>query len=82
VPNVTSHDIFHGMIDYIFLPADEVTVTVAGTKPYDNAPGGWRDTMAQLGASDPGYGDIIAPYPNHCFIPTVSALALDTADLF
>jgi hypothetical protein len=82
VPNMSGHDIFHGLIDYIFLPADEVTITVAGTRPYDNAPGGWRDTMAQLGASDPGYGDIIAPYPNHCFIPTVSALALDTTDLF
>jgi len=82
VPNMTGHDIFHGLIDYIWAPPDEVWVTVAGTRPYDNAPGGWRDTMAQLAASDPGYGDITAPYPNHCFIPTVSALALDTTDLF
>lgn len=82
VPNMTSHDVFHGLIDYIWAPADEVWVTIAGTRPYDNAPGGWRDTMAQLGASDPGYGDIVALYPNHCFIPTVSALALDTTDLF
>jgi hypothetical protein len=82
VPDLSGQNIFHGLIDYIFLPADETFVGVAGTRPYDNAPGGWRDTMAQLGASDPGYGDILAPYPNHSFIPTVSALALDTTDLF
>ena len=82
VPDLSGHNIFHGLIDYILLPPDETFVSVAGTRPYDSAPGGWRDTMAQLGASDPGYGDIIAPYPNHCFIPTVSALALDTNDLF
>ena len=82
VPNMTGHDIFHGLVDYLWAPPDEVWISVAGTRPYDNAPGGWRDTMAQLAASDPGYGDITTSYPNHCFIPTVSALALDTTDLF
>jgi hypothetical protein len=28
------------------------------------------------------YGDIVALHENHCFIPTVSALHLDTTDLF
>ena len=82
VPNVISHVIFHGLIDYIFLPPDEVTVTVSTTNQYDNAPGGWRDSMAELGAVDPGYGDIVALYPNHCFIPSISSLDLNTNDLF
>jgi len=82
VPNGSSQLIFDGLIDFILLPADRSQVVVSGTLPYDNAPGGWRDTMAQLAASDPGYGDIIAFHPNHCFIPSVSALGLATGDLF
>ncbi len=38
--------------------------------------------MAQLDSVAAPYGDIIALYPSHCFIPTVSALAYNTADLF
>jgi hypothetical protein len=82
VPDGTSQLIFHGLIDFIFLPPEETYVTVAGTRPYDNAPGGWRATMAEMDAIDPGYGDIVALHPNHCFIPTVSALAIATDDLF
>jgi hypothetical protein len=82
VPDAASHLIFHGLIDFILLPPDETYVTVAGTRPYDNAPGGSRSTMAELDATDPGYGDIVALHPNHCFIPTVSALAVATNDLF
>jgi hypothetical protein len=33
--------------------------------------------MAQMDAVAAPYGDIIALHENHCFIPTVSALALD-----
>jgi hypothetical protein len=82
VADNASQVIFHGMIDYIFLPPDEIYVSAAGTRPFDSAPGGWRNTMAQLDASDPGYGDIVALHPNHCFIPSVSSLALATDDLF
>jgi hypothetical protein len=82
VPDVASHQIFHGLIDFILLPPDETTVTVSGTRPYDNAPGGWRSSMAEMGAIDPGYGDIVALFPNHCFIPSVSSLAIATDDLF
>jgi hypothetical protein len=82
VPDGGSRTIFHGLIDFILLPADEIHVTVSGTRPYDNAPGGWRATMAELDATDPGYGDIVALHPNHSFIPAISALALDTTDLF
>lgn len=38
--------------------------------------------MAQLDSVVAPYGDIVALYPSHCFIPTVSALAYNTADLF
>jgi len=82
VPDATSRLIFHGLIDFILLPPEEVSVTVAGTLPYDNAPGGWRATMTEMDAIDPGYGDIVALHPNHDFIPAVSALAIATDDLF
>ncbi len=82
VPDGASATIFRGLIDIILLPPDELTVTVAGTQPYDNAPGGWRNSMAEMAATPAPYGDIIALHPNHCFIPSTSALALDTSDLF
>jgi hypothetical protein len=82
VPNLQSGTIFYGLIEYLFIPWDEVTVGVSGTLPYDGAPGGWRDSMAQLGAVSAPYGDIVALYPNHCFIPTISSLALLSADPF
>lgn len=82
VPDGTSREIFHGLIDIIFLPADEQRVSVTGTAPYDNAPGGWRDSMADMDAVQAPYGDIIALQQNHCFIPAVSALAIETGDLF
>jgi hypothetical protein len=82
VPNQSSATVFHGLIDFLLLPPDESIVTVSGTRPCDNAPGGWRDTMVELDATDPGYGDIVALHPDHCFIPAVSALAIDTNDLF
>lgn len=82
VPNTTSQTIFHGLINFIFLPEDEQFVTVNQTRPYDNCPGGWRSSMAEMDATQAPYGDIVALYPNHAFIPAVSALALDTNDLF
>jgi len=47
--------------------------------PYDNAPGGMRNTTQQLAEFS---GDVTTDHPNHCFIPTVSALDIDTPDLF
>lgn len=82
VPDGGSQRIFEGLIDIIFVPEDRVEVTVSGTRPFDNSPGGWRDSMAEMDAVEAPYGDIIALHPNHCFIPTVSSLGLDTQDLF
>jgi hypothetical protein len=74
--------VFFGRIDIILFPADQQSVTVSGTAPFDNAPGGWRDSMLEMDMTTAPYGDIVALHPSHCFIPTISALALDTSDLF
>ncbi|MFN0149966.1 MAG: hypothetical protein ACKVU1_04530 [bacterium] len=82
VPNSASQDIFRGEMRVIFTPPEQQTVTVAGTLPYDGAPGGSRASMAEMDAVSAPFGDIIALHPSHCFIPTVSALALAAPDLF
>lgn len=81
VPDGGPSTIFDGYIR-IIIPTDDLTVTVGGTKPYDSAPGGFRNTMADMDATAAPYGDIVALHPAHAFIPTVSALALETEDLF
>jgi len=81
VPNVTTTKIFDGRVRILFSTTQQ-TLTTSNTKAYDNAPGGSRATMAEMDAVAAPYGDIIALYPSHCFIPTVSALAYDTPDLF
>ena len=59
-----------------------MAVTVAGTQPWDGAPGGSRASMAEMDAVPAPYGDIIALHPAHAFIPTVSALGLAVDDPF
>jgi hypothetical protein len=82
VPDVSEQMIFEGLIDIFLLPPTSMTVTVSGTRPYDSAPGGYRNTMAEMDSLTAPYGDIVALYPHHCFIPAVSALSVDTEDLF
>jgi len=83
VPDNAYHMIFDGLINRIWpLSDDELVAYVDGTKPYDSAPGGSRSTMAQMDSTEAPYGDIVALHESHCFIPTISALALDTDDLF
>jgi hypothetical protein len=81
VPSVTSTKIFDGRLRILFSTTSQA-VTVSGTQPYDNAPGGSRASMTELDTVAAPYGDIIALYPSHCFIPTASALAYNTTDLF
>ncbi len=82
-PTVASQLIFDGEIDLIWpLPDEAMSVTVAGTQPWDGAPGGSRASMAEMDAVPAPYGDIIALHPAHAFIPTVSALALAVDDPF
>jgi hypothetical protein len=78
----TSQQILEGLINPILLPSESLNVTVSGTRPFDNAPGGSRASMAQADSTEAPYGDIVALQPSHCFIPTVSALDLATSDLF
>ncbi len=82
VPDNTSQTIFHGLIDPIFFPPDARTVTVSGTRPFDNAPGGSWASMADMDSVAAPWGDIVALHDRHCVIPTVSALDIDTGDLF
>jgi len=81
VPNLTSTKIFDGRIRILFSSTAQ-SITVNSTQPFDSAPGGSRATMAEMDAVPAPYGDIVALYPSHCFIPTVSALAYATSDLF
>jgi hypothetical protein len=82
VSDGASQRIFEGLINPFLLPSESLDVTVAGTRPFDNAPGGSRASMAQADSTEAPYGDIVALHANHCFIPTVSALDLATDDLF
>jgi hypothetical protein len=76
-----SDTVFRGRTRILFSTTTQ-TVIVNGTTPWDGAPGGSRASMAELDAVPAPYGDIVALYPSHCFVPTVSALALATTDPF
>ncbi len=80
VPDGNSQVVFRGLIDLVWpFPDSQRTVTVAGTSPWDGAPGGHRNSLAQLGDTQVEYGDIVALHDNHAFIPTTSALVIDGA---
>jgi hypothetical protein len=82
-PDGSTAAIFNGVINRIWpFPDDAMQVTVSGTRPLDGAPGGWRNSMYQMDTTQAPYGDIVALHPNHCFIPTISALDIDTEDLW
>lgn len=76
-----SDTIFRGRTR-IILSTTTQTVIVNGTTPWDGAPGGSRASMAELDAVAAPYGDIVALHASHCFVPTVSALALATGNPF
>lgn len=81
LPDMVSGTIFNGRIRILFSTTTQ-TVTVNGTLPWDGSPGGSRASMAQLDTTQAPYGDIVALHPSHCFIPTVSSLALSPAGPF
>ncbi|PJA74512.1 hypothetical protein CO151_09460 [bacterium CG_4_9_14_3_um_filter_65_15] len=83
VPDAGELRIFQGHIDKIWpLPDQSRNIHVQSTAPWDGAPGGYRSSLAQMDTTAVDYGDIIALHDNHCFIPVVSALALDSDDPF
>jgi hypothetical protein len=82
VPDGGSNMIFDGLIDPLIGSTASNQVTVDGTLPWDNSPGGARNSMQQLADATAPFGDIIALHNDHNFIPTISALALSTNDPF
>jgi hypothetical protein len=82
VPDGGPLKIFDGLYQQIFQPPQSLIVTVSGTLPWDNAPGGSRNSMAQMDSVQAPLGDIVALHDSHCFIPTVSALDIATTDPF
>lgn len=82
VEDHNTSQIFEGLASIPFIINDELDVTVYSEKPYDNCPGGYRPTFAQIDSLEMPYGDIIALHDNHSYIPTMSALDIDGGDLF
>ena len=81
LPDQVSGTVFDGSLRILFSTTTQ-HVTVTGAQPWDGAPGGYRASMTQLDTTAAPYGDVVALYPSHCFIPTISALALATSDPF
>ncbi len=52
----------------------------AGGRRIDGAPGGTRDSWGEAARNLPGRWS--NPHPNHCFVPSVSACAIKTHDLY
>jgi hypothetical protein len=73
--------IFQGSLRNLFTTTTQ-SVPVSGTAPWDGAPGGSRASLVQLDTLAAPYGDIVALHPAHCFIPSVSALAVPTGNPF
>ena len=83
MPDGGSKTIFDGRIYNLFDGTNSTgSLTVNGTLPWDNAPGGYRPTMQQAADVTAPVGDIVALHDSHSFIPTISALAVDTSDPF
>jgi len=57
-------------------------VQVQTNTEFDFVPGGTRSTHLEIAETDPPYGDITTSYEDHCFIPTISSLAIGTNDPF
>jgi hypothetical protein len=81
VPDGGPLKIFDGLLR-VFFTGPSLIVNVSGTLPWDGAPGGSRNSMAQMDSVTAPYGDIIALHQRHCFIPSVSALDIATTDPF
>jgi hypothetical protein len=76
VPDNTSTRIFEGFYRVVS-PDKYQDVYVNNTDPYDGAPGGTTNTLEVLGNTDTGgFGDIIALFNTHCFIPSISSCAI------
>ncbi len=83
VQNTSSQLVLDGLMDLLFpLPDSDQTVTVHSAEPIDAAPGGYRMSMHQMDTTSGNpWGDIVALYDAHCFIPTASGLGIEPDDI-
>jgi hypothetical protein len=81
VPDAVSTQVFRGSLRVLFSTTTQ-NVSVSGTAPWDGAPGGSRASFTEMDTTAAPYGDIVALHPSHCFLPSVSALALPTGNPF
>ncbi len=82
VEDHNTSQIFEGLASIPFVVNDALDVTVYSEKPFDNCPGGYNPTFAQIDSIEMPYGDIIALHDNHSYIPTMSAFDIDDENLF
>ena len=85
--------IFEGKVPYFFWGINNFlfyfevgianeNVFIDGSLPYDGAPGGTYDVNKMIADADTDdHGDIETDYPDICFIPVISSLALNTNDV-
>lgn len=68
---------FHYGFLYFEIGLAYCNIYIDGSQPYDGAPGGTYDVNEQIARADTDdHGDIQTNYPNICFIPVISSLAL------
>jgi len=56
--------------------------TVRSTHPWDNSPGGTRPSLLEALKGTKDFCCAQADHPSHTFVPTISALDINTSDLF
>lgn len=79
--------IFHGLVPFILPGSIGFSIESKQYAPsniphYDNAPGGIKQVAKEMADIDVDYGDIVSLHDNQCFIPSISALDVNTTDLF
>jgi len=81
--NTEKTKVFYGRIwvDGIRVKEDDRHISNCDT-PFDNSPGGMTGTASQIAEGDTEIGRISTKHPNHCFIPSISSLDIDTEDFF
>ncbi|MEJ8568651.1 esterase/lipase family protein [Elongatibacter sediminis] len=82
VPDGGSQTVFDGLLSPPVGETLQEVLTVNGTLPWDNAPGGYSATLQQAASVNVPVGEIVALQDFHDFVPTVSALALGAVHPF
>jgi Putative serine esterase (DUF676) len=77
VPNGGPQVIGSFFLSKAFVFSSSEIVIANNTLPYDGAAGGAGNVLQTIANGNPPIGDIKTNHNNHCFIPTVSALALN-----